>query len=618
VLNTQVSNEEDEAKEGFRKLLKKHAKWCHTPYSLSSQFLPRLETKRPFHRRVNFQRILKQLSALHNAKMDPDLVSTDPSVDPSVETDFTSMNCVSYWIHPDNKVETELFLLKHLTLQAPLTSASTSRTSRTVYLDNDSWDIYLSMVPQSANQPIDGFVPHLVWEDRAKNNDVVLIMSDDNDNSTIKSITLKKHIVNAFLSSENTDWSNTSTDEEWLSTAKQLHHQFHTSSYRPGTTIFSITDLQVIQISSSRTGFIKLPRIQSSISRVYATMDTNILSTRLNGPLTFDTEEPDLIDLPGHTSVFPHVLLQIRWEGDSPRWLEELNSSHLTERISGFNMYIHALSTLVSMPKVPYWVYPLYNADKLPLLKNDIRKLRPVMNERRQGSASPYLTADSKTNSSVEARLDTSVTSLSSRRANVKGYGATSPVVYWSEFETQEEEPFLVPVDESTFLIPWRRERKEDGIVLKTIKKVVGALETEMKTSADGLTTLFYEKLGEGDEEDQLTSEEDSSALEDHRHSTHHHDRVSRDALLNRGYCLCVIGCIFLVSIFGLVGVILNGEAIGIAFVLCGFLISMTLEIVSLVRYSMQGGNGGLAWIGFVVVALAGLVFIPMVAMLEG
>jgi SPX domain protein involved in polyphosphate accumulation len=92
-------------------------------------------------------------------------------------------------------------------------------------------------------------------------------------------------------------------------------------------------------------------------------MDRNILSTRLpkTSTLNFDNEE-EYINLEGHKNVFPHAVLTIRWEGDSPRWLEELNGSHLIERVNGFSMYTHAVSVLIpsEVHKLPYWVFPSY------------------------------------------------------------------------------------------------------------------------------------------------------------------------------------------------------------------------------------------------------------------
>jgi hypothetical protein len=221
---------------------------------------------------------------------------------------------------------------------------------------------------------------------------------------------------------------------------------------------------------------------------------------------------------------------------------------------------------------------------------------------RRRDSASPFLTTDSKTSSSQEAHpstgtIPTSLTPNNSIRKPGKqsGYGSapSSPIVYWSEFETPEEEPYTVPVNESSPLIPWLRrkrdlERGQDRIeasfLKRSVDKILGAVEFEVKTSADGLTTLFYEKVDNVEVTDD--DSEDSSDEPSHRQILEQLG-ISRAELLNRGYVLCVVACVMLSSLFGMIGLILGGSATGIAFVLIGFLISMTLELVSLVRFIM-------------------------------
>ena len=119
----------------------------------------------------------------------------------------------------------------------------------------------------------------------------------------------------------------------------------------------------VIQVSAERTSFIKISRNSSNATthRIYATMDRNICCSRLPSQmnaLDLDGEE-DLVNLEGHRHLFPHALLQIRWKGDRPRWMEELNGSVLVERVDGFSIYPHAVAVLVpsQVPKLPNWVF---------------------------------------------------------------------------------------------------------------------------------------------------------------------------------------------------------------------------------------------------------------------
>ena len=62
-------------------------------------------------------------------------------------------------------------------------------------------------------------------------------------------------------------------------------------------------------------------------------MDRNICSTRLPSQIDFlklDGGEEDLVNLDGYKSVFPHAVLQIRWDGRFPTMVGRIKwkSSH--------------------------------------------------------------------------------------------------------------------------------------------------------------------------------------------------------------------------------------------------------------------------------------------------
>ena len=270
----------------------------------------------------------------------------------------------------------------------------------------------------------------------------------------------------------------------------------------------------------------------------------------------------------------------------------------------------------------------------MPLLQKDIRKLQPPAPKSiRRDTTSPYATADSnKTSSSQEVIPQSSATNpsstsmnrtskLSLRNGNESdgrggGYSSSpsSPVVYWSEFENPVQVPYTIEVDEHAPLLPWLYRRRKADVETASIEhlnsgsassftraldKIREVVKWEVKTSAEGLTTLFYEKeFLDSDDEEEVESPSDESSSDvnathalprRHRHSIRRpSDReISRSELLNRGYYLCVVGCVLFCCFLGSVGLIFNGDTTGIAFVLVGFLISMSLEIVSLVRFIM-------------------------------
>ena len=257
----------------------------------------------------------------------------------------------------------------------------------------------------------------------------------------------------------------------------------------------------------------------------------------------------------------------------------------------------------------------------MALLQKDIRKLRPAPPpsiRRRESSNMESKTTTPQAAQLSQASAGQSALDLSKKQSRQKvrsggesGYGSTtpsSPVAYWSEFETPAEEPYTVPVDESTVLLSLFRNRRQEDVergtpsqrkpsfVTRVVKKISGIVESEMKASANGLTTLFYEK-----EERDLSSDDEDYNSEDSSEglvttetshapllrSSRPRTRMSRIRLLNRGYYLCVAGCVLLLSLFGGVGFALNGTIAGIGFVLIGYLISISLEIVALVRFIM-------------------------------
>jgi SPX domain protein involved in polyphosphate accumulation len=226
--------------------LKKHAKWCrlspNTLSSLSSQFIPHLETQHPFHRRVNYQHILRQLSSLYNARQDPE----NPENAVSSTTDDENLDesslqsSVTYWVHSDNQVETELFLLKHLTLQVPtfpVSSGAIQRSTRAAYLDSYKWEGYENSVPvRNLSSNGRGRVPYIVWEENSRNKDVLMVIPEENI-----SVPMKRKNVNKFLSStEEVDlslpeWTFSMDGGRWTKSAQKVHEYIHTSSLHPGT-----------------------------------------------------------------------------------------------------------------------------------------------------------------------------------------------------------------------------------------------------------------------------------------------------------------------------------------------------------------------------------------------
>jgi SPX domain protein involved in polyphosphate accumulation len=214
--------------------------------SLSSQFIPHLETQRPFHRRVNFQHILRQLSSLYNARQDPENPENpiSPASDDDDLDELSLQSSVTYWVHSDNQVETELFLLKHLTLQVPafpVSSGAIQRCTRAAYLDSDKWEGYENGVPQNVSSTGRGTVPRIIWEENSRNKDVLIVVPEKNT-----SLPMKRKNINKFLSTtEEVDlslpeWTFSMDGGRWTKSAQNVHEYIHTSGLHPGTSSLSL------------------------------------------------------------------------------------------------------------------------------------------------------------------------------------------------------------------------------------------------------------------------------------------------------------------------------------------------------------------------------------------
>jgi len=254
---------------GFKKLIKKHAKWCRlsprSPQSLTSQFVPHLETQHPFHRRVNFQDIMRQLSELYNTRLEDDVADdgdsqtsdekplaignmADDHLDPQLHSSVT------YWVHNDNQVETQLFLLKNLTLQLPsmpVTSEEIQRSTRTAYLDTSDWKVYASLAPEDANHTVPhGKAPQVRWEENSKTRDVLVVIPRDGG---YLNVPLKRKFVSTFLSSEKLDFNSSDwkemipTSDNWMKSAQEAHKYIQSSSLQPSISLFSVDSLTSVK-----------------------------------------------------------------------------------------------------------------------------------------------------------------------------------------------------------------------------------------------------------------------------------------------------------------------------------------------------------------------------------
>ncbi len=195
---------------------------------------------------------MRQLASLYTARLDSDQKSTEQAqtaldlADRSM--DHSMQSSVTYWVHNDNQVETELFLLKHLILQlpsSPLSSRDIQRSTRIAYLDSGDWSVYNSLVPESSNQSVQLKLPQILWEENSRNKDVVIVIPEEGE---YKYLPIKRKSVATFLSAkeeeldlESLEWAGPSI-EQWTESARGVHKYIRQSSLHPSTSSFNDAD----------------------------------------------------------------------------------------------------------------------------------------------------------------------------------------------------------------------------------------------------------------------------------------------------------------------------------------------------------------------------------------
>ena len=149
-------------------------------------------------------------------------------------------------------------------------------------------------------------------------------------------------------------------------------------------------DIQpLVHIRSTRTRFAGIDNTKDR--GIWMTLDTNVRMKRMSSEdLNNFGRSVDITDSP--SEEFPHAVLEVRWEGSSqPDLLNVLDETHLTERVRGFSLELHAVSTLCKPPGMPapFW---------LDALGRDIRKLPPSASLSRRESSATQRSPESGSN----------------------------------------------------------------------------------------------------------------------------------------------------------------------------------------------------------------------------
>jgi hypothetical protein len=185
---------------------------------------------------------MRELSTLYNARLD---TNSAPSTDRQStfitlqdDAHTTLQSKVTYWVHSDNQVETELFLLKHLTLQLSETSGAITRATKIAFLDSTDWGVYKEVLQGGQGAVV-------IWEEGSRRRDVTFSVPGVGD------LSIPRKNLGSFLYEKGDldftteDWRMDGVDEhasteEWITTATKIRNYIHSRDLYPGTLPSSI------------------------------------------------------------------------------------------------------------------------------------------------------------------------------------------------------------------------------------------------------------------------------------------------------------------------------------------------------------------------------------------
>ena len=459
----------------------------------------------------------------------------------------------SYWVHPDNIVQLHVLLLRHMRIRtvkkkvkhssknrsqgsSPSGSVNGSGNLNVEGADVESGVIILDDLEAFArsargttvaaledssdatSEQVTGFVKY------AADNDAVVVIRpstdhtkrtrpirrafckrrylrqlfEPNDRSTLPSSHTRK--AEGRVEDEGTAVDEHEAIKSWLDSHQEIQPLVHIRSKRKR--------FQGLGNNSSRG--------------TWAVLDRDISLCRSSVQRLKDVEEPDLSRVDG-CQMFPHSLLEVRWEGQpEPELVQALDKSHLTERVRGFSIEVHAVASLCKpqgMP-VPFWI---------PALSRDIRKLPATLPRKRSSptdlspesaatlenstcatsvadgpSSSGFLTRSSRSPNatSVPDLLETPpLKSFKKKRRKSrrehplrKQLSTHGPYQrYWNEFDNGDEAP--VPEAYTILIEPNDSLNTYPGA--QTFSKLVSTISSATTSSSDKIRSWFHPKSKE-------------------------------------------------------------------------------------------------------------------------
>ncbi|KAK9374715.1 uncharacterized protein V1513DRAFT_458605 [Lipomyces chichibuensis] len=591
----------------FTKLVKTYNKWSGTT-SLSTRYAVIVQSPKSFVKR-NFTSSIVELSFLYDSIRryfqsslrffsQPSRTSlTNGDLDFEVASTMASGSTV-FWVHIDNYIELEAFLVKYLSIMPNESFFRRNLIRNTDYdVESDTRIVYVNS--QAAVNNINS--QKMLHEEVSQ---IITDIEIDNSEAVLCTpggavLSGKKKYIESIVNSS----AAPSELQQLDSLGKSVVFWLQKHAAKPS-----------VAVAVKRMRF---ELIGSSGPTVWATLDHSLKYR----PVLTQSGWMDASHAYDY-STFPYSVLEVRWQGNEPKWVSELKSSHTVYEVPGFSYFSHAVSSLGLSGQQPPWAHMISeDIHKVPKQKTSTRpKLRSRTSSTQTTSLAPSTSSSSSAtvegSSSVETPNEnwapnTTTVPLSSKPAVVpetamdpkaakeakaaeraeaiaraaKGRAAKTPrrltivhddeARYWNEFDHPEEDDgtFYVDAGESRNLLNKLSVDKltdwSTGIWNKVSKKVHSSHEFSdvpaARRQADDQERESLLANAESDLHSPINSEQDLELnLQDadsHQHTllgVNIGDSISVDRALTMFYALSFSISLTLVSILD--GILFGGQ----------------------------------------------------------
>ncbi|KAK7203954.1 hypothetical protein BZA70DRAFT_268878 [Myxozyma melibiosi] len=421
----------------FRKLVKAFNKRSNTS-SLSSRFTALIENPKSFAKR-DFAPLIVELSFLYDSirryfqsSLRFFTQSHTAMADLDFETSsFSAPNSASFWVHEDNVVELEIYLLKYLSIMPNESIFRRNLLNSNEYgVQSDTRIVFLNSANalENINSPkkFHDELSKIVADVDADGNEAVLCTPGG------ATLTGKRKYIESIVNS-----SASPQEMQQLDSIGKSVVAWVKKNYAKPSVVVGANRIRYEQIGTNGT-------------TVWASLDNDVKYRRVESATGW-TDLGTSRDF----SSFPYSVLELRWQGPEPKWIHDLKASHMVYEVPGFNYFSHATSALGLSDQQPSWLRLVYeDIHKVPKQK----VVRPRLNGRNSSSKTATLTQASSSsssssgttvegNSSVETPLENmpvtvaNAASAGFRRSSVSRASQRASSIISSIFSTRPSSP---------------------------------------------------------------------------------------------------------------------------------------------------------------------------------